>query len=148
MIESSNQRLLDMVKLHEGERLDLYQDSKGIYTIGVGHNLEEKGISPAVSSLMLQEDLGEALDDASKLSWFDNLNEPRQAAIVDLIFNMGLPTFLKFRNTISLLEAGDYEAAGDELLVGTGPGGKSRYYADVGIRAERISNMIKTGEWQ
>ena len=42
---------------HEGMRLDLYQDHLGIYTIGVGHNIQERGITTRVAHMMLEEDI-------------------------------------------------------------------------------------------
>ena len=33
--------LVDVIKKHEGCRLDMYKDTVGVWTIGYGHNLAE-----------------------------------------------------------------------------------------------------------
>lgn len=138
----------DLIARHEGVRNQMYKDSKGIETIGIGHNLREPISDKAVSQIF-QDDLDIVLADVRRVFlWFDELDDVRQAAVIDMVFNMGLPTFQKFRNTISFLERGEYISAAAEILRGSGPGGKSRYYDDVGVRAERISRMLETGEWQ
>ena len=43
-------RIRDTLVKHEGLRLDLYQDHLGIYTVGVGHNIQERGISERVDN--------------------------------------------------------------------------------------------------
>ena len=65
--------------------------------------------------------------------------------LCNVFFYVALKTFKK---TLGFMEAGEYDLAADELLRGTGEGGKSRYYVDVGQRAEEISEMIRTGQWQ
>ena len=37
--------LVKMIALHEGLRLQVYQDHLGIDTIGIGRNLEDRGIT-------------------------------------------------------------------------------------------------------
>jgi len=136
-----NEKLKDMITEHEGKVLELYQDSEGIYTIGVGHNLESKGISEAVCDLMLEEDINEAIDDAETFRWFDDLTDPRRAVVVDMIFNLGLTRFSGFKKTIQFLENGLYQSAAKEML-------DSRWANQVGRRAIRLSEIMRTGEWQ
>ena len=45
-------KLDDMIRRHEGERLKIYSDSKGIPTIGIGRNLRDRGITPAESQML------------------------------------------------------------------------------------------------
>lgn len=135
------QQLKDMITEHEGKRLDLYQDTEEIYTIGVGHNLEAKGISEAVCDLMLEEDINEAINDADTFRWFEDLNDPRRAVVVDMIFNLGLTRFSKFKKTIQFLEHGHYQSAAKEML-------DSKWADQVGRRAIRLSEIMRTGEWQ
>ena len=136
-----------LLRGHEGVRNVLYKDSKGIETFGIGHNAHEP-ISEAAISQIFQDDLTNVLGELNmNFSWFSGMDDVRQAAIIDMVFNMGMPTFSEFRKTIGFMEAGDYWNASKEILRGSGPGGMSRYYADVGVRAERISQKLETGEW-
>ena len=142
------ERIETMLRHHEGVRNVAYQDTKGIWTVGVGHNLNEP-LSDAAVSQIFQDDLTNVIIEAENaFPWFHELDEVRQAAVIDLLFNMGLPTFLTFVNTITHIAGGRFDEAGDELLRGSAPGGISWYYHDVGRRAETISRMLKTGEWQ
>jgi lysozyme len=135
-----NQQLKDMISEHEGKRLDMYQDSENIWTVGVGHNIQERGISEAVCNLMLEEDIEEAINDADTFRWFEDLNDPRRAVIVDMVFNMGLTRFSGFKKTIQFLENELYNSAGIEML-------DSKWANQVGRRAIRLSEIMKTGEW-
>ena len=111
---------MDMVRLratitrHEGSRLQMYQDSLGIWTIGVGHNIQEKGISPKVMELMLDEDLEEAISELKRsVSFFSKMPQQVQEALVNLSFNMGIPRLMQFKKTLALLREGDFESAAD-----------------------------------
>jgi len=131
-------RLRKTIIRHEGSRLKMYQDTLGIWTIGVGHNIQEKGISPDVMALILEEDLAEAIADLKRnISFFSDLPEQIQEALVNLCFNMGIPRLLQFKKTLAYLRDEDFKSAANELL-------DSRYAAQVGQRAIEISDMIRT----
>ena len=132
------ERLRETITRHEGSRLNMYQDTLGIWTIGVGHNIEEKGISPAVMELMLDEDIEEAISELKRsVSFFSKMPEQVQEALVNLSFNMGIPRLMQFKKTLSYLRDGDFEAAADELL-------DSRYAEQVGRRADEVAEMIRS----
>ena len=131
-------RLRETITRHEGSRLQMYQDSLGIWTIGVGHNIQEKGISPKVMELMLDEDLEEAISELKRsVSFFSKMPQQVQEALVNLSFNMGIPRLMQFKKTLALLREGNFESAADELL-------DSRYAEQVGRRALEIADMIRT----
>jgi lysozyme len=124
----------------EKEVLMPYRDSEGFLTVGVGHNLDAKGISKAVSALMLDEDILEVLAEIGrKLPWWSTLDPVRQRVIANMVFNLGMAKFLKFKNTIKLIHAGNYLVAADEML-------NSKWAMQVGPRADRLSSMMRTGE--
>jgi len=123
----------------EGEVFKPYRDSEGFLTVGVGHNLDAKGISKAVSDLMLEEDIQEVLTAISrKLPWWSSLDDVRQRVVANMVFNLGITTFLHFKQTIVLIESGDYLAASKEML-------NSKWATQVGPRAIRLSDMMRTG---
>ena len=131
-------RLKSTLKKHEGEKLEMYQCSMGYRTIGVGHNLDAKGISPAVAALMLEEDIQDAIVDLEKnISGFKEMPEPVQEALVNLCFNMGIPRLLQFKKTLAYLREGKYKKASNELL-------DSRYANQVGYRAVEVAQMIRS----
>ena len=123
---------------HEGLSLRLYQCTSNANTIGVGHNLDAKGISAAVAALLLEEDIQDAVADLEKnIRGFRELPEPIQEALVHLCFNMGIPRLLQFKKTLSLIQEGKYSKAANELL-------DSRYASQVGYRAVEVAQMIRS----
>lgn len=141
---SFDEHLKKQLARHEGERFEMYLDTKGIWTIGIGHNLEEGGISEAVSALMFKEDSENAIHEAkTAFPWFKDLNEPRQAVIVDMLFNMGLGRFLGFKKTIQFLENSLYHSASIEML--DSKWAREDVQHD---RSDRLSSQMETGEWQ
>lgn len=131
----------------EGLRQKPYKDSVGKLTIGIGHNLDDKGLSLAAIKFIFEEDVAEAtvlLD--RHLPWWKNVDEVRQRAILNLAFNLGVgPSdedpkgkLLTFTNTLAAMARGDWEAAANGLSA-------SKWAGQVGIRATRIITMIRTG---
>ena len=143
------QKLIDLLIRHEGLRLMPYKCPAGKLTIGVGHNIEDNGITEAEALFILSNDMQTADRElAEAFAWYPLLSDVRRAAMIDLAINMGMPTLQTFRKTMAFMRTRDYAEAAAELLRGTGAGGKSRYYLQVGQRAETIAAMIKSGEWQ
>ena len=131
----------------EGLRLKPYRDSVGKLSIGIGRNLDDKGISNAEASVMLHNDIDEHCALLDKyLPWWRSLDEIRQRVIANMAFNMGIgpsaehPTgkLLTFKNTLAAMERGDYEAAANGMS-------SSAWAKQVGIRATRLIEMMRSG---
>ena len=142
-------RIRDQIKFHEGVKNVVYKDHLGYLTVGVGHliletepenNLKEgDSITDERVNELFEVDLKVCTDELdAKLPWWKDLDEIRQRCMIDLTFNMGMPRLLKFKKTLAHLQNSDFASAGDELL-------NSNYARQVGKRANRISEMIKTG---
>lgn len=127
------------IKKHEGERLDLYIDTVGKATIGVGRNLSDNGISKDEMELMLENDIKKAIKDLSSYSWYLSQPEGVKAALVNMCFNLGMPRLLGFKNTIRLLINRDYEGAANQALL-------SKWAKQVGNRAKDVTDMIRRGK--
>lgn len=96
----------------EGERLKLYRCTSGKLTIGRGHNIEDRGISPAVMELMFQEDVDVAERDA--LALFPGLHsysDRRKAALINMSFQLGFERLKAFKKMRAAVNAGDWGAA-------------------------------------
>ena len=141
-------KIESLIAKHEGLSLKPYRDTVGKLSIGYGRNLDDNGISKHEAELMLVRDIESAYTDLFQFEWFAGLDEVREAVIVNMVFNLGINRFKGFENTILFLEKGLYVAASEEMLKGSGPGGKSKWYHQVGNRAAELSEMLKTGEWQ
>ena len=130
--------LKDQLILHEGLKLKPYKCTAGKITIGVGRNIEDIGITEDEARSLLDNDIlrvAQELDNA--LPWWRDLSDVRQRVLLDMAFNIGTPTLMKFKNTLALIEAGEFEKASVEML-------DSRWAEQVGQRARTLSQAMAT----
>jgi lysozyme len=137
--------LHQLLMVHEGYRLQLYQDTVGKWTIGCGRNLTDRGLRDDEARFLLANDIAETIAQITRaLPWFSSLSPVRQAVIADMAFNMGLGNrfrgLLSFKNTLKLIEQGAYDAAASAML-------KSKWASQVKTRAVRLAQMMKTDQW-
>lgn len=133
-------RLIDTLIRHEGMRVFPYKDTVGKLTIGVGRNLDDNGISSDEAKYLLNNDINSAYREAQGFWWFDELNDVRQEVVVNMIFNMGYPTFCQFKNMIEAIKEENWPLAKKEML-------DSRWAKQVGTRAIELANAMEQGEW-
>ena len=90
MTPDEQTRLEAQLVKHEGLRLVPYTDTVGKLTIGVGHNLDDKGLSPEAIAFILEKDIDDAEYDARSLfPNFDDLSDARKAVLIQMAFNLG-----------------------------------------------------------
>lgn len=152
--------LIDQLILHEGMVLKVYQDHLGIDTVGVGRNLidrgitdgelafmnvlrsdiYEQGITEANARFLLANDIDiveeELLNAHRCIEWLDDV---RIRVVLDMAFNMGVPRLCKFKKMWGHIHEKAYPAASLEML-------DSRWAGQVGQRATRLSEAMRTGE--
>ena len=132
--------MVRQLRLHEGERLKPYRCTAGKLTIGIGRNLEDRGITREESAYLLANDIAAVERELLRaLPWVATLDEVRQRVLLDMAFNMGIVGLLGFKRTLATIQAGDYQAAAAMML-------DSRWAKQVGQRAERLSRMMATGK--
>lgn len=141
MARETRERLRDQLIRHEGIRLRPYYDTTHHLTVGVGRNIEAVGISKDEALYLLSNDMDTAILRLTFYKWFPDLDEVRQAALVNFMFNVGWKTFEDFTHMIASLERQDYEAAARQML-------DSLWAEQVGTRATELSAQLRTGEWQ
>lgn len=140
MSPDAEAHLRRMLVRHEGLRLKPYADSVGKLTIGVGRNLTDVGLSKEECDYLLDNDIDRAIASLMGFSWFSYMDEVRQAALTDLMFNVGLGKFLGFKKLIAAIEREAWADAARELL-------DSAYAKQVGSRAVELADMLHTGIW-
>lgn len=121
-----------------------YQDSKGLWTIGVGHLIDKSRggkLSDRIIDLILEEDIIDRIEALQKVfPWIHNLSEPRQHVLVQMAFQMGTPGLLKFKRTLSAIEDGEFKAAAKFML-------QSKWAReDSPNRAKRLAAIMENGE--
>ena len=133
------ERLSQRLEQEEGCELFLYDCPAGYKTLGIGRNVESRGITKAEALTMLETDINiviSELDDA--FPWWNDLSENRRIALADLAFNLGMPKLKAFKKCLQYLEGGDYENSALELL-------DSNYAKQVTNRANRNAELIREG---
>ena len=132
--------LISMLKRHEGRSLKPYLCTADKLTIGYGRNLEDMGISEDEATYLLQTDIDRCYSELSVFTWFHELDQIRQEALISMLFNLGLPRFLNFKKMIARLMAKEYSQAAEEII-------NSLYARQVGDRANELAYMIERGEY-
>jgi lysozyme len=136
-----SEKLISMIKEHEGKKLKPYKCSEGYLTIGWGRNLDSNGISEEEAEQMLKNDIWDAqMDCIRNIKVWGSLDVVRQSVLIDMCFNMGISKLLKFKKTLNDINNKNYKAASLEML-------DSKWAKQVGKRAKKLSEMMKTGSW-
>ena len=155
------EQFIEKLIQHEGLELQVYQDTLGIDTIGIGRNLEDRGISEEELNELDIPDIdhvykyGITEADAMALAendvqivenellaahpCVDRLDAVRQLVLVDMAFNMGVPRLCKFKRMWVAVHEKDFPTAAKEML-------DSRWANQVKSRSVKLANMMHTGE--
>jgi|TARA_R110001583_G_scaffold134216_1_gene285870 lysozyme len=137
-------KLIEMLKVHEGVETHAYKCSESKITIGVGRNVDKGGglgLSDDEVDYLLQNDIDRVVSELdSEYDWFAGLDSVRQDALIDISFNLGQTRLRAFKNALAAMAKGDWRAAADEFM-------DSRWSKQVGNRAKELTEMIRTGSY-
>lgn len=98
-----------------------------------------KGITREQALGLFANDIaGCELDLDRSLPWWRSLTDARQRVLLNMCFNMGIGTLLGFKNTLRMMQAGQYVAAAKGMLA-------SKWARQVGARADRLAAMMRAG---
>jgi lysozyme len=144
----------ELTKFHEGEKLTAYQDTKGFWTIGVGHLLDEPR-NPKWRGYKITKEASDQLFELdwqkhialvqTYASWAMEFDEVRKFVVVDMTFNLGVEPFdgdgfNDWPLFVSQLRAHNGAAAAANMTA-------TRWASQVKSRAARLAKMIETGTW-
>ena len=128
-----------LIKRHEGYENRIYKDTVGIPTLGYGHALHVGSRVPmVVADAFFEQDMIDVRKDYASLGL--ELDEVREAVVLNMIYNLGIARFRGFKRTLYFIEEGNYRAAAYEML-------DSKWAGQVGGRALELSKMMDTGRW-
>jgi lysozyme len=136
-----------MIINHEGIRNRPYQDSLGLWTVGVGHLIGDgkslpkewnREFSNDEIMKMFDEDYASHRLAAQRIPSFDKLNTKGQGALTDLTFNMGASWIDKWPMLKKQLASQDVAAAAANLE-------SSKWYGQVGRRAPVVVDLLRNG---
>ena len=143
------ENLLEMLKRHEGVvktngRHVAYKCSAGYWTLGIGRNVDPNGgigLSDDEVDYLLENDIERVIKElSSEYRWFNQLDDVRKDAMIDISFNLGATRLRGFKNALAAMESADYKTAAQEFL-------DSKWSRDVKGRSTELAYMIETGEY-
>lgn len=141
----SEEEIKQMIIKHEGKRNRPYQDSLGLWTVGVGHLIGDgKSLPPEMNRefsdeevmAMFEKDYAHHRSAAMNIPGFDKLDGRGQGALTDLTFNMGPSWISKWPKLKKQLEEGDTKSAAQNLE-------QSKWYGQVGNRAPTVVSLLR-----
>jgi lysozyme len=145
------------IEPHEGRRRQVYPDSQGIPTIGVGFNLKRSDAPQRLRELghdyqkilngtdqlndqeinqLLKLDVKSALLNANFFLPFQDQPKDVQLILTDMAFNLGAKGLNKFVEFQKALKIRDYSRAAKEMI-------NSQWYNQVGNRSKKLVRMMK-----
>ena len=115
----------ELLKYFEGCKLEAYQDSVGVWTIGYGHT---KGVFPGMTITQGQAEQMLLTELEEYEGYIENmvtvpLTQNQFDALVVWVYNLG-PTNFKNSTLLKELNSGNYTAAGTEILRWNKAGGE------------------------
>ncbi len=137
---NSRKHLISELTRDEGRVLKPYRCTAGKLSIGIGRNIQDRGISVAEAEFMLSNDIDDCLTEAIDIfgTKFLTYDAARQRGVLNMIFNLGGHGFRGFIRTIDCIKREDWGLAADAIL-------KSKWATQVGRRANRISEQFRAG---
>lgn len=130
----------------EGEVLHAYQDSEGLWTIGIGCLIDRRrggGITHEEAVYLLGNRVAAKEAELDRaIPWWRGLSPARQRVILNMAYNMGVGDaasgLLSFHDTLAAIQRGDWKAAAAGMKA-------SKWARQVGERADRLEALLLKG---
>jgi len=172
MVMAITDKLIERVKSHEGYRISPYKDTVGKWTVGYGRNLEDNPLTaPEVIKLFNKTEFKSTLDAEmffedllirdielhtqeleENLAMFPMCDKDEQTVLIDMAFNLGVPTLLQFEGMLHAIDNDDRVQAAVELLdsqyaeqVKTRAGDNARLLS--GSRMDEVKEKLKEQDY-
>lgn len=145
--------IISLLNHEEGFSAKPYYCSAGYPTIGIGQRIGPKGaplklyeftVSKSLAAIWLAEKVKETLADMDK---YENIraamaacNEPRQAILISMAYQMGSEGLSKFTSTLKSVAAKEWHAAQSGMLA-------SLWARQTPNRANRHAIQMLNGSW-
>ena len=136
--------VIERIPAEEGFRQFAYDDATGQrvkapvgnLTWLYGCNLETEG-TQELGLLIVRYGLDQRHARLMAYDWYSTLDVPRQSALLDMAYNMGVEGLLHYPHMIAFISGRDWESAANEMHVRQTAVDNSRY--------EKLRAIIRTG---
>lgn len=144
-----DEQFVEQIKFDEGVKNDVYLDSLGLKTVGVGHlikevdgGLEKLEVGDTITDEQVEDlllvDLHEHHEECKHM-WgedvFHAFPGEIQHVLLNMMFNMGQTRLSGFKKMLSALEKGDYAEMAVQMM-------DSKWATQVGPRATRLRDRV------
>ena len=141
--------LKEQIKRHEGEVLEVYADSLGYLTFGVGHLIKEgdpehgKPVGTPVSQQRVDDiydydfdkHVAESIHVFGTEEAFYNLPEDIQHVLVNMTFNLGATRLGYFKGMMGAARSHDWKKMAYEME-------DSKWFGQVGRRSKELQELV------
>ena len=140
----------EQIKRHEGEVLEVYEDSLGYLTLGVGHLIQKSDpeygqpagtpVSQEVVDMYYEDDFDKHVEETIHVCEnnnivFDALPESIQHVLVNMCFNLGANRLGKFRNMLYAVSTSNWKEMANQME-------DSRWFGQVGRRSVELQQQV------
>ena len=132
--------LVERIKSAEGYRRFAYECSVGALTVGYGTVIERggHGIPEFIAELLIRDYLQTLQARFEAHGWFRSLDPARQAAVLEMGYQMGYEGVMGFTRMIEAIEASDWDIVKLEAL-------DSNWAQQTPARADVVSSRVAYG---
>ena len=141
------EKLKEQLIIDEGVKYETYLDHLSLKTCGIGHLCREDDpeydlplgakVSEERVTELFEQDIQSVIMDCKKVydDW-DKLPETVKQVIANMMFNLGLPRYSRFRRHIQAVTDGNWQESANQMR-------DSRWYRQVTNRAERLCKRME-----
>ena len=139
----------ERVKKHEGYKNEVYEDTEGHLTVGVGYKLPKNSLLKT-GDIVTDEFINEkfdstfalAMEGAQRLLKDSQVKPEAFGVVTEMVFQMGETGVSKFKNTLDMIKNERYKEASLELFKGKDPCTVSKWAQQTPVRPEALSKVL------
>ena len=140
--------ILEQLLRDEGFRPNPYKDTRGFSTVGIGHNLDANPLPDETYPMsvdrakeLLTQDVARIWNKVqADLPWVASLPDVYAGVLKNMAFNIGAHGEELFHHMLADVQAGNYPQASVDMQ-------QSAWASQVGARAARLIQQMRTGQW-
>lgn len=127
----------EQLTIHEGIRQFPYRCTAGKLTIGIGRNIEARGISEKEARYLLRNDIAACTRDLKDIfPGYKKLPVGVQNTLIDMRFQLGYGKFRKFKKMIKAVKKRDFKEMVTQMI-------DSSWYRQVPGRANYLILLVQ-----